>query len=60
MVENRVNFKLRYMLGDTDEGFNQRVQDAVKRRQRFEAGATFEEAPSDSQTDVDSLTAIST
>lgn len=38
MVENRVNFKLRYMLACTDEEFNQRVADKVERRQRFESG----------------------
>ncbi|KAL3538967.1 hypothetical protein ACH5RR_002333 [Cinchona calisaya] len=54
MVENRINFKLRYMLGSTDEEFDQRVQDAVKRRQRFESGIVYEEAPSNSQTDVGS------
>ncbi|XP_027112259.1 transcription termination factor MTERF2, chloroplastic-like isoform X2 [Coffea arabica] len=59
MVEQRVNFKLRYMLGGTDEEFDQRVQAAVERRQRFESGVTFEEESSDSQTDVGSLTACS-
>lgn len=49
MVENRVNFKLRYMLASTDEEFNQRVEDAVERRRRFESGVT-KEAPSDSDT----------
>lgn len=58
MVEQRVNFKLRYMLGGTDEEFDQRVEAAVKRRQRFESGVPFEEPP-DSQTDVGSLTACS-
>ncbi|KAL2927462.1 Transcription termination factor MTERF2 chloroplastic [Bienertia sinuspersici] len=38
MLENRVNFKLRYMLASTDEEFRQRVQEAVERRQRFESG----------------------
>ncbi|WOL07851.1 transcription termination factor MTERF2, chloroplastic [Canna indica] len=38
MVENRVNFKLRYMLAGSDEDFNQRVQDAIERRRRFESG----------------------
>lgn len=38
MVENRVNFKLGYMLPSTDEEFNQRVLAAVERRQRFESG----------------------
>lgn len=52
-----MNFKLRYMLGGTDEEFDQRVQAAVERRRRFESGVTFEEEPSDSQTDVGSLTA---
>ncbi|OMO75706.1 Mitochodrial transcription termination factor-related protein [Corchorus olitorius] len=38
MVENRVNFKLRFMLACTDEEFNQRVADKVERRRRFESG----------------------
>ncbi|KAL2477156.1 Mitochondrial transcription termination factor family protein [Forsythia ovata] len=38
MVENRINFKLRYMLASTDEEFNVRVNAAVERRRRFEAG----------------------
>ncbi|XP_010555298.1 PREDICTED: transcription termination factor MTERF2, chloroplastic [Tarenaya hassleriana] len=38
MVENRVNFKLKYMLACTDEEFERRVRDKVDRRQRFEAG----------------------
>ncbi|XWS67914.1 hypothetical protein CRYUN_Cryun04dG0045800 [Craigia yunnanensis] len=37
MVENRVNFKLRYMLACTDEEFNERVADKVERRRRFES-----------------------
>ncbi|KAL4320058.1 hypothetical protein GQ457_18G017050 [Hibiscus cannabinus] len=40
MVENRVNFKLRYMLACTDEEFNERVADKVERRRRFESGRT--------------------
>ncbi|KAL1125323.1 hypothetical protein V6Z11_A13G036200 [Gossypium hirsutum] len=48
MVENRVNFKLRYMLACTDEEFNQRVADKVERRQRFESGR-MDDAVSDSQ-----------
>ncbi|WVZ61808.1 hypothetical protein U9M48_011623 [Paspalum notatum var. saurae] len=38
LVENRVNMKLRYMLTGSDEEFAQRVQEAVERRARFEAG----------------------
>lgn len=38
MVENRVNFKLRYMLASTDDEFKQRVEAAVERRLRFESG----------------------
>ncbi|KAJ0980388.1 hypothetical protein J5N97_008643 [Dioscorea zingiberensis] len=38
LVSNRINFKLRYMLASTDEVFNQRVQEAVERRRRFELG----------------------
>lgn len=39
MVENRVNFKLRYMLASSDEEFKQRVQATIERRKRFELGA---------------------
>ncbi|KAL8556055.1 hypothetical protein ACS0TY_003744 [Phlomoides rotata] len=45
MVENRVNFKLRYMLATTDEEFETRVKDAVERRRRFESGAVDEQSP---------------
>ncbi len=38
MMDNQVNFKLRYMLACTDEEFNSRVVDKVERRQRFESG----------------------
>lgn len=38
MVENRVNFKLRFMLACSDEEFERRVRDKVERRERFEAG----------------------
>ncbi|XP_073005832.1 transcription termination factor MTERF2, chloroplastic isoform X1 [Typha latifolia] len=49
LVANRINFKLRYMLVDSDEGFNKRVQAAVERREKFEAGkANLEMANSDS------------
>jgi mTERF domain-containing protein len=48
MVENRVNFKLRYMLACTDEEFERRVRDKVERRERFEAGLDSEDSqPSD-------------
>lgn len=47
MVENRVNFKLRYMLASSDEEFNQRVQAAVERRQRFEMGIAGYHGPMD-------------
>lgn len=40
LVENRINFKLRYMLSDSDEEFRQRVEAAVERRRRFESGLT--------------------
>ncbi|KAE8723698.1 Mitochondrial transcription termination factor family protein isoform 3 [Hibiscus syriacus] len=49
MVENRVNFKLRYMLACTDEEFDERVADKVERRRRFESGL-MENAPSCSST----------
>ncbi|KAK4401536.1 Transcription termination factor MT, chloroplastic [Sesamum angolense] len=50
MVENRINFKLRYMLASTDEEFDIRVKEAVERRRRFESGVTYQ-PPSDSQND---------
>lgn len=50
MVENRVNFKLRYMLASSDEEFEVRVKEAVERRRRFESGDICEQ-PSDSQND---------
>ncbi|XP_042001818.1 transcription termination factor MTERF2, chloroplastic-like [Salvia splendens] len=52
MVENRVNFKLRYMLGGSDEEFHTRVREAVERRKRFESGIVIgEEVASDSEKD---------
>ncbi|CAK9149610.1 unnamed protein product [Ilex paraguariensis] len=50
LVENRINFKLRYMLASTDEEFDQRVKAAVEKRQRFESGI-MDESLSDSQID---------
>ena len=44
MVENRVNFKLRYILACTDEEFERRVRDKVERRERFEAGLDSEDS----------------
>ncbi|XP_057527578.1 transcription termination factor MTERF2, chloroplastic isoform X2 [Amaranthus tricolor] len=44
LIENRVNFKLRYMLASSDEEFDQRVKAAVERRQRFESGSVAPEA----------------
>jgi mTERF domain-containing protein, mitochondrial len=38
LVENRINMKLRYMLPGSDEEFARKVQEAVERRARFEAG----------------------
>ncbi|XP_062093254.1 transcription termination factor MTERF2, chloroplastic isoform X2 [Humulus lupulus] len=37
LVENRVNMKLRYMLGSTDEELEKKIQDIRERRQRFES-----------------------
>lgn len=37
-MENRINFKLRYMLAGSDNEFHQRVVAAIERRQRFESG----------------------
>lgn len=38
LMDNRVNFKLRYMLSSTDDEFQLKVEAAVKRRQMFESG----------------------
>lgn len=38
LVENNINFKLRYMLASTDEEFDEKVKAAVERRLRFESG----------------------
>lgn len=42
-MENRINFKLRYMLASTDDEFAMRVKEAVERRRRFESGIIHEE-----------------
>ncbi|XP_020529398.1 transcription termination factor MTERF2, chloroplastic isoform X1 [Amborella trichopoda] len=39
LVENRINFKLRYMLVSPDSEFNKRVEAALDRRRRFESGS---------------------
>ncbi|OWM87260.1 hypothetical protein CDL15_Pgr019307 [Punica granatum] len=62
MVENRVNFKLRYMLTPTDEEFDQRVKAAVERRQQFETGVSSHGLQSPQTTDergVDDGTGLS-
>ncbi|XP_021738611.1 transcription termination factor MTERF2, chloroplastic-like [Chenopodium quinoa] len=52
MLENQVNFKLRYMLASSDEEFKQRVKAAVEKRQRFESGASsLHEEAADSETE---------
>eukprot|EP00268_Persea_americana_P006221 TRINITY_DN12234_c0_g1_i10.p1 TRINITY_DN12234_c0_g1~~TRINITY_DN12234_c0_g1_i10.p1 ORF type:complete len:678 (-),score=96.22 TRINITY_DN12234_c0_g1_i10:456-2489(-) len=38
LVENRINFKLRYMLAGPDDEFYKRVEAAIERRRRFESG----------------------
>ncbi|GJR95844.1 transcription termination factor MTERF2, chloroplastic, partial [Tanacetum coccineum] len=38
LMDNRVNFKLRYMLSSTNDEFQLKVEAAVKRRQMFESG----------------------
>ncbi|XP_076912595.1 transcription termination factor MTERF2, chloroplastic-like [Bidens hawaiensis] len=54
MMDNRVNFKLRYMLSSTDNEFRQRVEAAVQRRQMFESGISNIGLESlDSSTDED-------
>ncbi|RAL39704.1 hypothetical protein DM860_003237 [Cuscuta australis] len=42
LVENNINFKLRHMLASTDEEFEQMVENAVERRQRFELLTTLD------------------
>ncbi|MCL7041307.1 hypothetical protein MKW94_000399 [Papaver nudicaule] len=42
LIDNRVNFKLRYMLAISDDEFNRRVEDAVERRRNFESGVVME------------------
>ncbi|RCV09425.1 hypothetical protein SETIT_2G027400v2 [Setaria italica] len=53
LVANRINMKLRYMLTGSDEEFAERVQEAVERRARFEAGKgvaeTIPDAPETSE-----------
>ncbi|KAF2305910.1 hypothetical protein GH714_008833 [Hevea brasiliensis] len=38
LVENQINFKLRYMLASSDEEFQTLVENAVERWRRFESG----------------------
>lgn len=54
VIENRLNFKLRYMLACSDEEFDQRVELAVEKRRRFESGGV-NAPPSDSQVTDDSI-----
>ncbi|KAL5972275.1 hypothetical protein ACLOJK_041530 [Asimina triloba] len=42
LVEKRINFKLRYMLTGSDEDFSMRVEAAMERRKKFEAGRVDE------------------
>ncbi|CAK7329702.1 unnamed protein product [Dovyalis caffra] len=60
LVENHINFKLRYMLASTDEEFQKKVEAAVERRRKFESGLmgdmlsnsqAFDEDPSEDETD---------
>lgn len=53
LVENRVNFKLRYMLSSTDEEFDRRVQGAIQRRQRFESGVMDDDEAFDFQNSLE-------
>lgn len=55
MVEKRVNFKLRYMLASSDESFDEKVEAAVERRRRFEAGITEDALSDDEHTNDDIL-----
>uniref|UniRef100_A0A803PCW4 Transcription termination factor MTERF2, chloroplastic n=1 Tax=Cannabis sativa TaxID=3483 RepID=A0A803PCW4_CANSA len=43
LVENRINMKLRYMLGTTDEEFEKKIQAIRERRQRFESAVVNDE-----------------
>lgn len=55
LVENRINFKLRYMLASTDEEFQKKVEAAVERRRKFESGLMGDNSDADSseeETDV--------
>ncbi|KAF8405229.1 hypothetical protein HHK36_010130 [Tetracentron sinense] len=56
LVENRINFKLRYMLASTDQDFDQKVDAAVERRQRFESGVMDD--PVSTSPTIDSSIAI--
>ncbi|XP_071690199.1 transcription termination factor MTERF2, chloroplastic [Rutidosis leptorrhynchoides] len=38
LMDNRINFKLRYMLSSSNDEFHQKVEAAVQRRQMFESG----------------------
>nr|AKM76427.1 embryo defective 2219 [Erodium texanum] len=58
MVENRVTFKLQSMLACSDEQFESKVEDAVKRRLNFESRAR-ESSLSDSQKPDDEALGIS-
>ncbi|XP_019170656.1 PREDICTED: transcription termination factor MTERF2, chloroplastic [Ipomoea nil] len=51
LVENRVNFKLRYMLKSTDEKFEEMVQDKVERRRIYESGISCDNCSSILETD---------
>ncbi|KAL5788581.1 hypothetical protein ACOSP7_005530 [Xanthoceras sorbifolium] len=53
MVENQINFKLRYMLTCSDEEFNQKVADKIENHRRFESGLLNEDLI-DSQQPTDS------
>ncbi|KAH9613468.1 hypothetical protein KSS87_004890 [Heliosperma pusillum] len=59
LVENRVNFKLRYMLATSDEDFHQRVQAAIENRQNFESG-NFSPCMQDVESDAESESEIET
>ncbi|KAK1426487.1 hypothetical protein QVD17_15161 [Tagetes erecta] len=60
LMDNRVNFKLRYMLSSTDDEFHQKVEAAVQRRQMFESGISNNvelESPTDepSEDEIDDV-----
>ncbi|KAL5704624.1 Transcription termination factor mterf2 [Ranunculus cassubicifolius] len=57
VVENRLNFKLRYMLGCSDQVFDERVEAAVEKRRKFESGEVDVPLSDSEETDDDFIEA---